>query len=119
MLGKIERTGNDGDEDFLHLVATLERLRASHGTDAPKHVPATPVAPRKGVAKAKPAKQEANDDAHARRGSGKAKNGREVGTASAPYRTRAASGLRWYCLLAGPSAWPATASPTSGGVCSW
>jgi two-component system, chemotaxis family, sensor kinase CheA len=55
MLGNIERTGNDGDEDFLHLVATLERLRASGGTDAPTHVPATPVAPRKGVAKAKPA----------------------------------------------------------------
>src|SRR5262245_44426504 len=55
MLGNIERAGNDGDEDFLHLVATLERLRASGGTDAPQHVPATPVAPRKGVAKAKPA----------------------------------------------------------------
>jgi two-component system chemotaxis sensor kinase CheA len=53
MLGKIERAGTDGDEDFLHLVATLERLRASGGTDAPQHVPATPVAPRKGVAKAK------------------------------------------------------------------
>src|SRR5436190_153156 len=39
MLAKIERTGNDGDEDFLHLVATLERLRASGGTDAPIHVP--------------------------------------------------------------------------------
>src|SRR4029079_18876372 len=59
MLGKIEGAGTDGDEDFLHLVATLERLRTSGGTDAPQHVPATPVAPRKGVAKAKPAKQEA------------------------------------------------------------
>ncbi len=53
MLGKIERAGNDGDEDFLHLVATLERLRASGGTDAPQHVPATPVAPRKGITKVK------------------------------------------------------------------
>jgi two-component system chemotaxis sensor kinase CheA len=51
MLGKIEGAGTDGDEDFLHLVATLERLRTSGGTDAPRHVPATPVAPRKGVAK--------------------------------------------------------------------
>src|SRR3954451_24171055 len=55
MLGKIERTGNDGDEDFLHVVAALERLRASGGTDAPTHVPATPVAPRSGIAKAHPA----------------------------------------------------------------
>ena len=47
MLASIERTGNDGDEDFLHLVDTLERLRSSGGTDAPTHVPATPVAPRK------------------------------------------------------------------------
>src|SRR6476659_10217203 len=47
MLAKIERTKNDGDEDFLHLVATLERLRSSGGTDAPTHVPATPVSPRK------------------------------------------------------------------------
>src|SRR4051794_41412496 len=54
MLAKIERTGNDGDEDFLHLVATLERLRASGGTDAPMHVPATPAAPRRGVPKVAP-----------------------------------------------------------------
>ncbi|HJX07635.1 MAG TPA: chemotaxis protein CheA, partial [Actinomycetota bacterium] len=56
MLAKIERAGTDGDEDFLHLVATLERLRASGGTDAPKHVPATPVAPRRGAVKTKLAK---------------------------------------------------------------
>src|SRR4051794_20676185 len=55
MLAKIERTGNDGDEDFLHLVATLERLRASGGTDAPMHVPATPAAPRRSIAKMTPA----------------------------------------------------------------
>src|SRR4051794_15722719 len=55
MLAKIERTGNDGDEDFLHLVATLERLRASGGTDAPMHVPATPAAPRRSIAKTTPA----------------------------------------------------------------
>jgi two-component system chemotaxis sensor kinase CheA len=59
MLGKIERTGNDGDEDFLHLVATLERLRASGGASAPTHVPATPVAPRRRTPKAKPV---ADDD---------------------------------------------------------
>ena len=47
LLGKIERSGNDGDQDFLHLVDTLERLRSSGGTDAPTHVPATPAAPRK------------------------------------------------------------------------
>ena len=46
MLGRIERDGNDGDEDFLHLIATLERLRASGGSDAPARVPATPAAPR-------------------------------------------------------------------------
>jgi two-component system chemotaxis sensor kinase CheA len=64
MLAKIERSGNDGDEDFLHLVATLERLRASNGTDAPQHVPATPVAPRRGVAKPRAPKEagEATDD---------------------------------------------------------
>src|SRR5262245_10357068 len=62
MLGNIERAGSDGDEDFLHLVATLERLRASGGADAPQHVPATPVAPRKGVAKPK-AKAAAKRDA--------------------------------------------------------
>jgi two-component system chemotaxis sensor kinase CheA len=49
MLGHIEREGNDGEEDFLHLVATLERLRASGGTDAPSRVPATPAAPRRGA----------------------------------------------------------------------
>ncbi len=49
MLAAIERAGNDGDEDFLHLVATLERLRASGGTDAPTHVPATPVRPKGGT----------------------------------------------------------------------
>ena len=47
LLGKVERSGNDGDQDFLHLVDTLERLRSSGGTDAPTHVPATPAAPRK------------------------------------------------------------------------
>src|SRR5262249_30560257 len=41
---------------------TLERLRASGGADAPQHVPATPVAPRKGVAKPK-AKAAAKKDA--------------------------------------------------------
>jgi two-component system, chemotaxis family, sensor kinase CheA len=46
MLAHIEREGTDGDEDFLHLVATLERLRASGGSDAPTRVPATPAAPR-------------------------------------------------------------------------
>jgi two-component system chemotaxis sensor kinase CheA len=45
MLGHIERAGNDGEEDFLHLVATLERLRLSGGTDAPVRVPATPARP--------------------------------------------------------------------------
>jgi len=58
MLGKIEGAGTDGDEDFLHLVATLERLRTSGGTDAPRHVPATPVAPRTGVAKVKAARSD-------------------------------------------------------------
>jgi two-component system, chemotaxis family, sensor kinase CheA len=51
LLGHIERDGNDGEEDFLHLVATLERLRASGGADAPSRVPATPAAPRNTRAK--------------------------------------------------------------------
>jgi len=46
MLAHIERAGNDGEEDFLHLVATLERLRASGGTDVPTRVPVVPAAPR-------------------------------------------------------------------------
>src|SRR3954463_4914167 len=54
MLANIERTGNDGDEDFLHVVAALERLRASGGTDAPTHAPATPVAARRASAKKQP-----------------------------------------------------------------
>ena len=58
LLGHIEREGNDGEEDFLHLVATLERLRASGGTDAPTRVPVTPAAPRRG-AKRKPAEPDA------------------------------------------------------------
>jgi len=65
MLGKIEGAGTDGDEDFLHLVATLERLRTSGGTDAPRHVPATPVAPRKGVAKVEAARSEMSGAADA------------------------------------------------------
>jgi two-component system chemotaxis sensor kinase CheA len=47
LLANIERTGTDGEEDFLHLVATLERLRASGGSAAPARVPATPTAPRR------------------------------------------------------------------------
>ena len=35
LLGKIERSGNDGDQDFLHLVDTLERLRSSGGHRRP------------------------------------------------------------------------------------
>lgn len=46
MLSNIEQAGTDGDEDFLHLVATLERLRASGGTSAPQRIPATPPSPR-------------------------------------------------------------------------
>ena len=45
LLGQIERTGGDGEDDFLHLVATLERLRASDGKSAQQRVPATPLAP--------------------------------------------------------------------------
>ena len=45
MLGQIERTGTDGEDDFLHLVATLERLRASDGNMVPQRVPMTPLAP--------------------------------------------------------------------------
>ena len=45
MLSNIERAGTDGDEDFLHLVATLERLRASGGSSAPQRIPATPPLP--------------------------------------------------------------------------
>jgi len=51
MLGNIERSGSDGEEDFLHLVATLERLRASGGTTAPQRVPATPTAPTRSTQK--------------------------------------------------------------------
>ena len=47
MLSNIERAGNDGEEDFLHLVATLERLRASGGTSANQRIPVTPPTPRK------------------------------------------------------------------------
>ena len=47
MLNNIEQSGTDGDEDFLHLVATLERLRASAGATAPNRIPATPPSPRK------------------------------------------------------------------------
>ncbi len=47
LLGQIERSGTDGDDDFLHLVATLERLRASDGQMAPQRVPQTPLAPAK------------------------------------------------------------------------
>ncbi len=50
MLAHIERAGNDGDEDFLHLVATLERLRASGGMTVPKRVPVVPNSPRKAPA---------------------------------------------------------------------
>jgi len=46
MLGRIEADGNDGEEDYLHLVATLERLRASGGSAAPKRVPVIPNTPR-------------------------------------------------------------------------
>ncbi|MEP6759289.1 MAG: chemotaxis protein CheA [Actinomycetota bacterium] len=46
MLSNIERDGNDGEEDFLHLVATLERLRASAGASAPARIPTTPPSPR-------------------------------------------------------------------------
>src|SRR5262249_40557793 len=82
MLGNIERAGNDGDEDFLHLVATLERLRASGGTDGAQPGPATPVAPRKGVAKAKPAAKAeeapAAEDAAAQKPARPAPPGREA-----------------------------------------
>ena len=47
MLNNIERTRNDGEEDFLHLVATLERLRASGGTSANQRIPVTPPTPRR------------------------------------------------------------------------
>ena len=46
MLGQIEATKTDGEEDYLHLVATLERLRAAGASAAPQRVPV--VAPRKG-----------------------------------------------------------------------
>lgn len=46
MLGSIERDGNDGEEDYLHLVAVHERLRASSGSSAPKRVPVVPTSPR-------------------------------------------------------------------------
>ena len=60
MLNNIERTRNDGDEDFLHLVATLERLRASGGTSANQRIPVTPPTPRKAPdAPARPAPPQA------------------------------------------------------------
>ncbi len=56
MLSNIERAGNDGEEDFLHLVATLERLRASGGVSANQRIPVTPPTPRKAAdAPARPA----------------------------------------------------------------
>jgi two-component system chemotaxis sensor kinase CheA len=46
MLALIERTGGDGDEDYLHLVATLERLRHAGGAAGPQRVPIVPPSPR-------------------------------------------------------------------------
>jgi two-component system chemotaxis sensor kinase CheA len=46
MLGLIEQTNADGDEDYLHLVATLERLRVSGGANGPTRVPIVPPSPR-------------------------------------------------------------------------
>ena len=66
MLSNIERTGNDGDEDFLHLVATLERLRASGGTSANQRIPVTPPTPHKAAdAPARPAPPRAAEPEHA------------------------------------------------------
>ena len=66
MLSNIERTGNDGDEDFLHLVATLERLRASGGTSANQRIPVTPPTPHKTAdTPARPAPPQAAEPEHA------------------------------------------------------
>ena len=66
MLSNIERTGNDGDEDFLHLVATLERLRASGGTSANQRIPVTPPTPHKTAdTPARPAPPRAAEPEHA------------------------------------------------------
>ena len=46
MLSNIEQAGTDGDEDFLHLVATLERLRASGGSSRSPTHPRHPRRPR-------------------------------------------------------------------------
>ena len=48
MLATSSAAGNDGEEDFLHLVATLERLRASGGASANQRIPVTPPTPRQG-----------------------------------------------------------------------
>jgi two-component system, chemotaxis family, sensor kinase CheA len=50
MLGLIERTGADGEEDYLHLVATMERLRHPGGAAGPQRVPSVLPVPRKGPA---------------------------------------------------------------------
>jgi two-component system chemotaxis sensor kinase CheA len=50
MLGLIERDGADGEEDYLHLVATLERLRHAGGA-GPQRVPSVPPPPPKVVAR--------------------------------------------------------------------
>ena len=42
LLGKIERSGNDGDQDFLHLVDTLERLAARAAPTPPPTCPPRP-----------------------------------------------------------------------------
>jgi two-component system chemotaxis sensor kinase CheA len=46
MLALIERTAGDGEEDYLHLVATLERLRHPGGAAGPQRVPIVPPSPR-------------------------------------------------------------------------
>jgi two-component system chemotaxis sensor kinase CheA len=51
MLGSIERTGGDGEEDYLHLVATLERLRHPDGAAGPQRVPKVPTRPRRSGAR--------------------------------------------------------------------
>ena len=66
MLSNIEQAGNDGEEDFLHLVATLERLRASGGVSANQRIPVTPPTPRKAAdAPARPAPPRAPEPEHA------------------------------------------------------
>ena len=74
MLDHIERAGNDGEEDYLHLVATLERLRVSGGTNAPLRVPATPAAPRRSAKKAKVAGSEPEPSAKPTRPQAPARN---------------------------------------------